>query len=611
MAQPVLVIHVTSLEDACLSVGQAAQQAGHHPGVGGDLGLCPHEVPPPPWATLPPDVLTRLFHLLPPDSRAAAAGTCTSWRAAAVGAPSLWRSLDLAACTHTTRARLNDARLAALLALATSRAGTRGVTLLDVSDCSALTPAGLVATATGSRPLGTLRALGAAPLLTAAHVLQLATQCLGLKDAALGCECRSTEAAAMVLAQSRRGVAVHRLELVGLPDLSDGDALAFADAAHMDGTRLAALSLAGCRLGDEAITTLIGRLRGHPTLTALNLEGCSLGPEGATAVAAAIQHDALPLQALRLGKNRLFADGARSLAAALQRNSSLTSLSLGSCAIGAAGAKHLATALHHNCTLHWLEVNNNGIGDAGASALADALAYGVSAATRLRPGNTGARQPGALRTLRLRRNSISDSGCAALAKALACDPPLCELDLRLNCAGPGGADALVASLRSSTRCSLLLSGNPAISRDVAFKLQRSCPGRVLAAEQWMGVEAMFLVDEEGGDAGSGGPGAGQPTLWWADAPSSALGASFLGGEAIAVAIPAQMGGGAGTGGHPEQGDDAQGDGGATPRQCHLLKRAAWGVRRRAQRVHRGVWVSLAVALLAAVILLVFLLRKGA
>ena len=609
MAQPVLVIHVTSLEDACVAVGRTEHQA-----VASSGAVCGDGVPPVPWAALPPDLLARVLLLLPPDARAAAAATCSAWRHARDTSAAVWRSLDLGACAPGPKARLTDARLTALLAAAASRAGSRGISVLDVSDCAGLTAGGVVAATCGLRSLGTLRALGAAPLLTAAHVLQLANQCLSLKDAALGCECRSTEAAAMVLAQSRRGVAVHRLELVGLPDLSDDDAALLADAAHVDGTRLAALSLAGCRLGDDGITTLIGRLRGHPSLTALNLEGCSLGPEGATAVAAAIQHDALPLRSLHLGKNRLFADGARSLAAALQRNSSLTSLSLGSCAIGAAGAKHLATALHHNCTLQWLDVNNNGIGDVGAAALADALAYGVAAPPRLRPGGAGgARQPGALRTLRLRRNSISDAGCASLAKALACDPPLCELDLRLNAAGPGGADALVASLRCNSHCSLLLSGNPAISRDAAFKLQRSSPGRVLAAEQWMGVETAF-GDEEGGvdsfDAAArhAQPGAGPPTMWWADAPSSAMGATFMVGEAIAVAIPAYAGPAALLGQHVDGGGEAHAA--IRPTRHALLRRAAVAMRARVQRV-RHVWVLLAVALLAAVILIVFLVRKGA
>ena len=78
------------------------------------------------------------------------------------------------------------------------------------------------------------------------------------------------------------------------------------------------------------------------------------------------------------------------------------------------------------------------------------------------------------------------------------------------------------------------------------------------------------------------------------------------GEAIAVAIPAYAGPAA----------LQHGDGGGEarvairPTRHVLLKRAAVAMRVRVQRV-RHMWVLLAVALLAAVILIVFLVRKGA
>ena len=473
----------------------------------------------PPWHTLPAELLHRILVLLPLDDRAAAGAVCTVWHTTA-SRSSLWTSLDLSACAPQLRARLTDSRLACLLATAHSRAAA-GVELLDVSDCRSLSQEGMLAACRTPPICGSvrhLRAMGDAPLLSAGHMLQLKQCCSRLVELSAGCHCPTVDAALVVLAQRSAGVRIARLELLGLPLLAATDAMRLAHGTHAHGTHLTALSLAGCHIGDEACTTLLGSLRGHAVLRALNLDGCGLGPDGCTAVAAAIQHNALPLRSLRLGHNALFADGARSLAAALQRNTSLVSLSLGSCSLGAVGAKFLAAALRHNSSLQWLELNNDAIGDVGATALADAIAAG---ATQQQSGPGTA----ALRTLRLRHNAISDEGFMALANALMANPPLSELDVRLNTAHGAGASALVSSLSDNTHCScLLLSGNM-LTRDEAVKLQRVAAGRVRAAEQWLlDSDESTSVDSSTRSSGS--------IMWWADVTDV-----VLMGDAVAVAIP--------------------------------------------------------------------------
>ncbi len=71
--------------------------------------------------------------------------------------------------------------------------------------------------------------------------------------------------------------------------------------------------------------------------------------------------------------NNIGSDGARYLAVALERNSSLTELYLYGNNIGNDGARYLAAALERNVTLTDLFLYGNNIGEAGAAALRAAL----------------------------------------------------------------------------------------------------------------------------------------------------------------------------------------------------------------------------------------------
>jgi hypothetical protein len=72
---------------------------------------------------------------------------------------------------------------------------------------------------------------------------------------------------------------------------------------------------------------------------------------------------------LYLGTNNIGDDGARHLAAALERNNALQVLDLAGNNIGDYGARHLAAALERNVTLRELFLYGNNIGEAGAAAL--------------------------------------------------------------------------------------------------------------------------------------------------------------------------------------------------------------------------------------------------
>ncbi len=121
--------------------------------------------------------------------------------------------------------------------------------------------------------------------------------------------------------------------------------------------------------------------------------------------------------------------GAATLAAALPRSASLTSLGLALNGISAVGARALSSCMSDaRCKLSLLSLASNPIGDGGAAALAGLLSSGVS---------------GALRKIDLARTGIGESGVRALEAALACGGTLESL---------GELDTLPVSVGS--RCSL-------------------------------------------------------------------------------------------------------------------------------------------------------------
>jgi hypothetical protein len=97
----------------------------------------------------------------------------------------------------------------------------------------------------------------------------LHSACARLRLCSLGFEVSSVSGALMLLSLSGRGrVGVVNLRLVGLAQLSAGDAAALAAALRAQAPRLRLLSLRGCRLGDAAGCALLQGLRGHGALTA-------------------------------------------------------------------------------------------------------------------------------------------------------------------------------------------------------------------------------------------------------------------------------------------------------------------------------------------------------
>eukprot|EP00029_Vermamoeba_vermiformis_P005289 TRINITY_DN1793_c0_g1_i4.p1 TRINITY_DN1793_c0_g1~~TRINITY_DN1793_c0_g1_i4.p1 ORF type:complete len:603 (-),score=117.67 TRINITY_DN1793_c0_g1_i4:86-1840(-) len=106
-----------------------------------------------------------------------------------------------------------------------------------------------------------------------------------------------------------------------------------------------------------------------PSITQLNLEGNKIGAEGARYLAAALEKNSSITQ-LSLARNNMGDKGAQYLAAALEKNSSITDLDLRNNNIGDEGAQYLATVLEKNSSITDLDLRSNKIGAEGAQYLA-------------------------------------------------------------------------------------------------------------------------------------------------------------------------------------------------------------------------------------------------
>ena len=125
------------------------------------------------------------------------------------------------------------------------------------------------------------------------------------------------------------------------------------------------LKLKNCGLTSGDATKLAEALKQNGAVTELNLWNNSIGPKGAGALA-----EVETLEALDLGGNGIFDEGAILLASALERKETrLQKLYLQDNAIRDPGAKALARALRVNTTLEELYLHVNSIGDQGIMEL--------------------------------------------------------------------------------------------------------------------------------------------------------------------------------------------------------------------------------------------------
>jgi hypothetical protein len=233
-----------------------------------------------------------------------------------------------------------------------------------------------------------------------------------------------------------------------------------ADRVH---TPLRVLRLRLNSVGDAGAASLA---RLTPQLTRLHLGFNDIGDVGATALALALTGSAQTPSTLRELDLRHCAVGAAG-AAALARASCcasppggapLTRLVLLHNRIGAEGAAQLAAALRRGCALTHLELGHNGLGRRGVAALA-------------RSGL------GRLRSLGLAHNSCCAVGARELARALAHNTSLTRLDIGRNALGDEGVRELCVALRGHAALTCLAAPVVAAGPEAARRfggLLRGC-----------------------------------------------------------------------------------------------------------------------------------------
>ena len=144
-------------------------------------------------------------------------------------------------------------------------------------------------------------------------------------------------------------------------------------------------------IGDQGALAISRALKVNAVLISLNLYYCSIGNHGMVAIAEALKWN-FALTSLNLERNAMQESGAAAIADSLRTNMVLTHLNLSDqcfykdgrlqSGIGDLGAAAIAAAIEVNTSLSTLELRANPIRNAGAAAIAEAL-KGNSVVTKL------------------------------------------------------------------------------------------------------------------------------------------------------------------------------------------------------------------------------------
>ncbi len=213
------------------------------------------------------------------------------------------------------------------------------------------------------------------------------------------------------------------------------------------------LDLVMKNIGADGAKSLARALETNTTLTNLNLGGNNIGVDGANAIFNALKNNTA-LAKLNIVGNSIGVDAENALFEALETNTGLTDLDLNGNNIGDDGANALFEALKINITLTNLNLFFNGIGDDGMKGLPEALKINES-----------------LTSLDLGGNGIGVDGVKALVEALKKNKNLKSLCLDYNHLGDNGVKALAHALKNNTilrhlsikRCSMGADGAKALS----------------------------------------------------------------------------------------------------------------------------------------------------
>lgn len=305
---------------------------------------------------------------------------------------------------------------------------------------------------------------GDAPLKPRPAVLAIAKLCtvnanleeLGLESCEVIWEETATILEAALVYRSLRHLRLGQDRL----NLKGVTSLAYLLAA--EDCRLESLSLANTKLGGKLTKTIANALENNTSLTFLDLNHADIGIRGCKAVSKMLlSNKGLRRLNLEGGQEDLGPDEIGLLSESLVTGApALEELRLGWNNVTDQGAQRLASVLDHCPTLKVLGLEQARITDTGARALAAVLATGKTDRHNV-PGSS-------LEVLNLHSNKIGSAGGEALADALPRNRSLKELDLSSNRIRSQGALRFGPSLkRNVTLENLNLDGNGIGARGAA------------------------------------------------------------------------------------------------------------------------------------------------
>ena len=193
------------------------------------------------------------------------------------------------------------------------------------------------------------------------------------------------------------------------------------------------LDLSGNReLGPAGFEALGNGLMNNTSIQDLNLQNTNLDGASLRKFFNRMTEGNTTLKTIHLESNRLAADAAQAIGAALARTTGIERLHMGENCVGSAGAQHIMAALAGNTTLLHLELHHNDLDAACGQYIADALVANTT-----------------LNTLDLSFNVIGDDGIVSVAGALRTNRTLATMLLHENGIALKGSEALATALLSN------------------------------------------------------------------------------------------------------------------------------------------------------------------
>ena len=143
--------------------------------------------------------------------------------------------------------------------------------------------------------------------------------------------------------------------------------------------RAAMMSNSGEGLGNlDEVQTKIQSYHENPAFTTWLFDGMSLGDAGSAMVAAALEKE-VSVTTVHLSDNMIGDIGATAISKALETNKTVQHLFVNENRIGDPGASAFATALEHNETLLTLSLASNQVKDTGAQSISNSVGMSLQA----------------------------------------------------------------------------------------------------------------------------------------------------------------------------------------------------------------------------------------